>query len=362
MAIDPVAPRTRRAVLAASLGGAAAFVAQAVARPLQARAADNDDVLVGGEYTSSSVTKITGTTDVGIWGGSGTNAGLLGTSTSGPGVHGETTSGIGVRGLSSGGAAGVKGENTVNPGVHGQSVRTGVRGVSTNVNISDSASCAGLKGEASYGYGVWGDSELGAGVYGHSPVNIGVVGVCDGESAGVSGQSTLGSGVFASSNATDSAALFAHSAGNSTAVFGYSGDDQPAMPVKVGVYGHATQDAAARGVLGTSTSGQGVRGEATSGSGVMAVATSGYALRSSGRVRFEKSAGIATIPAGANSILVAPGINLTATSAVLATLQDSAGGTTTVHRVRVYTTTDEFRIYLTANATAAVKVAWFVLS
>ncbi len=55
-----------------------------------------------------------------------------------------------------------------------------------------------------------------------------------------------------------------------------------------------------------------------------------------------------------------PGIDLTATSAVVATLQGSAGGTTTVHRIAVNATADTFTIYLTANATAAVKVAWHV--
>lgn len=48
------------------------------------------------------------------------------------------------------------------------------------------------------------------------------------------------------------------------------------------------------------------------------------------------------------------------TSAVVATLMGSAGGTTTVHRVVVNATADTFTIYLTANATATVTVAWHV--
>ena len=56
-----------------------------------------------------------------------------------------------------------------------------------------------------------------------------------------------------------------------------------------------------------------------------------------------------------------PGIDVTTTSAVVATLQGSAGGKTTVHRVSVSTTGDTFTIYLTANATSSVKAAWIIL-
>ena len=78
------------------------------------------------------------------------------------------------------------------------------------------------------------------------------------------------------------------------------------------------------------------------------------------RVKLEKSVGIATVSAGSNHVTVTPGIDVTTTSAV-ATLQGSAGGKTTVHRVSVSTTGDTFTIYLTATATTSVKVAWFIL-
>jgi hypothetical protein len=116
-----------------------------------------------------------------------------------------------------------------------------------------------------------------------------------------------------------------------------------------------------RGVRGVGSSGYGVAGYATSGIAVHGQATSGYALRTDGRVRLDKSAGIATIASGANNVLVTPGIDLTSTSAVLATLQGSAGGATTVQRVAIDTTANTFRIYLTANAMASVNVAWLVL-
>jgi hypothetical protein len=59
--------------------------------------------------------------------------------------------------------------------------------------------------------------------------------------------------------------------------------------------------------------------------------------------------------------LVVPGIDLVSTSAVVATLQGTAGGTTTVRYCVVNTTDNRLRIYLTANATADVKGAWLVL-
>ena len=153
---------------------------------------------------------------------------------------------------------------------------------------------------------------------------------------------------------------------------GPSNSGTPTAPGKTGVFGIATQDFAARGVHGKTTVGQGVRGEATTGFGVRGVTTggtalsghdlTGYALRTDGRIKFDKSAGSATVAAGSNSVLVTPGIVLTTSSTVLATLQGSAGGTTTVHRVAINTTTNQFRIYLTANANTSVKVGWLVCS
>jgi hypothetical protein len=161
--------------------------------------------------------------------------------------------------------------------------------------------------------------------------------------------------------------------GTSVGVQGYSGTGSlPAAPARTGVYGNAGVAAssrgvsgranAGRGVYGQATTGSGVYGQATSGSGLYGVAASGYALRTSGRVKLEKSAGWTTITAGTKSKTVTPGVDLATSSAVVATLQGSAGGTTNGHRVTVDATANTFTIYLTANATADVKVAWILLS
>jgi len=126
-------------------------------------------------------------------------------------------------------------------------------------------------------------------------------------------------------------------------------------------------------VRALAATGTAVRAAVTTGSGLFATTTTGTAvfaqtdgsrvgtaLRTNGRVRFDNSVGIATIAVATSSVTVTPGIDLSATLAVVAALQDSAGGTTTIHRCVVNATTDTFTIYLTAKATAAVKVAWHV--
>jgi hypothetical protein len=298
VSIEMSQPRSRRALLAAAAGAAAATVASALDRPGLVSATDGQAVVVGGEYTATSVTKFDTTT---------TYAGALsGTSDTGVGVYGSSTSYV----------------------------------------------------------GVYGNSDAGTGVHGLSTSDIGVYGY---------------------SSATAKPAVLGQAKGGSTGIQGYSGTvtGLPAPTAKTGVYGYAAQDTAARGVIGQTTVGQGVRGVATTGYGVRGVVSSGIgasgyattgtavlatsanpkvgtALQAIGKVKFDNSVGIATIAAGTSSVTVTPGIDLTATSAVVATLQGSAGGTTAVRCVTVNATADTFTIYLTATATAAVKVAWHV--
>ena len=204
----------------------------------------------------------------------------------------------------------------------------------------------------------------GVGVSGESPSGVGVFGT-----------STSGIGVYCSNNSISMPAAAGQSWGNGTGVQGYSGSaSRPAAPAKTGVYGYAGQDANARGVYGATTVGYGVYGVATTGTGVRGIVTSagtggffatgspssGTGLRAQGRVRFDHAAGIATIASGASSVLVTPGTDLQTTSAVVATLMGNAGGSTTVKRVSLDSATNKFTIYLTANSTASVQVAWHV--
>jgi hypothetical protein len=125
-------------------------------------------------------------------------------------------------------------------------------------------------------------------------------------------------------------------------------------PQGTGVYGYSQA---------TSGFAVGVQAITDSADGAGLYATGvGIALWAKGRVRLEKSSGKATIAAGTKSVVVTPGIDLTAATHIIATLNGSPGGTTTVQRVAINTVTDKFTIFLTANTINAVKVAWLVLS
>jgi hypothetical protein len=200
------------------------------------------------------------------------------------------------------------------------------------------------------------------------------------------GISAGGSGVTGENQTPGGCGIWGRSQGNGVGVFGWSQavgtEFGIQLPTKTGIFGRAIQDATAIGVRGESTSGRGVQGTATTGFGVRASAAagtgvyatattgtavyaatgglkSGTALRTVGKVRFDNSVGIATVAAGNSSITVTPGIDLTATSAVVATLQGPAGGAL-VARVSTNATTDKFTIYLTRSTTVAAKVAWHV--
>jgi hypothetical protein len=175
-------------------------------------------------------------------------------------------------------------------------------------------------------------------------------------------------GVSTTSDRPNGMGVWGRSTGNGTGIYGWSqligtefGFEPPA---KTGVHGRAIQDASSRGVTGETTAGRGVNGVATTGAAGYFATTDprkGYALRAVGRVKLDKCAGVTTIVAGTKSKTVTPGIDVVATAAVVATLQGSPGGTTTVQRVSLSPTADTFTIYLTANTTADVKVAWIIL-
>jgi hypothetical protein len=306
MALDTTALNSRRALLAAALGGAAAFVAQALGKPLPSRAADGQAVVVGGEYSASSVTMFTNST------GNGSPA-LWGASTAtGDGVHGESNSGNGVRAVSQTG--------------------TGLEAVSGDG--------AGVIGISDTDYGVDGFSSFGSAVHGanFATNQPAIIGRNFGSSTGVLGVSSLNQSI-------------------------------PPIPVKTGVYGYAVQDANARGVYGHTTAGQGVRGEATSGLGVRGFATSGaaasfeattgWAIQSSGRVSFGKVSGVATIAAGTSTKTVVPGVDLSSTTFVLLTPRANLG--TRALWYSVDTTANSFTIRVSSNVAGSAAIGWLVV-
>lgn len=122
--------KSRRALLAGALGGFGAWAVSAVGRASPVRAADGETVLVGGEYQSSSVTKISNMANSGIV--------LQGESSSGTGVAGNSSSFYGMQATSNTGS-----------GV-GAFSSTGV----------------GAYGASGSHRGVWGFSDTGTGLFG----------------------------------------------------------------------------------------------------------------------------------------------------------------------------------------------------
>ena len=159
-----------------------------------------------------------------------------------------------------------------------------------------------------------------------------------------------------------------------TAVYGQSGDGFAlTAPAKTGVYGVADQDATARGVSGKSVSGTGVHGQTTSGKGVIGTASgstgtgvnalathkNGFAVRASGRVNFAKISGVATIAAGATTVVITPGTDIVTTSYVIVTPQADPG--TRRFWATVNATTDQITIRTNVSAASAIKVAYLIL-
>ena len=173
---DESSPRSRRALLAAAAGGAAALAAQA-ALPLTAVAADPNDVVLGAPNASTTPTSIANSTN-GSDGFAVTSVGL------GIGVAGTSTGTAGVRGVSIDGSGAATADITAYTGVYGWS--------------------PAFPDTSGVGTGVWGDSED-FGVYGSGSVGVygwGGVGVIA-ESASTSNPALIAYGATTSSPALE---------------------------------------------------------------------------------------------------------------------------------------------------------------
>lgn len=347
--------RSRRAVLAAGLGAAAASAAQAVGRPMPVAAAGDDgqNLVAGGFYDDvQSQTTIANqaNNEIVLWvasnagGAGGAGTAVVGNSASGTGVHGLTGFGIGVRAESTGGSAlyavsasgtAVSATGGTGPGVNAYSgSHWAVRGRTNATTFS------AIQGESN------GNRTGVLGYSGHSeatPTALAEVGVYGHTNVSAAGRGVVGS-----------------SAGG-TGVHGFSGTSA-APPAKVGVYGHAAQDSTARGVLGRSTSGQGVRGEATTGAALYGSASgkSGFALKTSGRLSLGKVSGVATIAAGATASPAIPtGVAIASTAYVIVSPQSDPG--TRRFWATKDTATDTVTLRTNTTSASAIKVAWILV-
>jgi len=378
----PGAPVTssRRAVIASGLGAAVGFLASALGRPAPTDATNGDPMTLGSSTnTAANTTKVTiATDDMSTFWAVGTGArdiGVRGTGGNfGTGVYGEASGagGKGLHGYADG--TGVYGESNADDGV------SGVTFASTGAGVSGFAPNAGkgLWGSSTGGVGVLGDSDTSIGVSGTSDSWIGVSGSSaslygvygeangSGSAAvGVHGTSTNGIGILAKSKSPDQPGGIGWSGNNSTGLQGISNGyeaNPPTPRAKTGVMGQATQDSASLGVLGISTTGTGVRGEATSGAALRGTASgkAGYAVRGSGRVRFEKVSGVATIAANATSVKITPGTDVTTGSFVLLTAQSNIGSRSLYYTVDA--AGDTITIHISSSRTSSTVVAWLLLN
>jgi hypothetical protein len=269
----------------------------------------------------------------------------------------------------------------------GDTVRVGAShsGTSTTKIANTTNSKSVFRVQSNSGYCLVAESKTGTAMWGHTSTAgaAGVSGTNYGGGSGVHGTSASGNAVYgdgvagrgvmaesesflaleAMTKAVDQPALRAKSGGNSTGVMGFSGKDiwatPPAAKSKTGVYGHAVQDSASRGVWGRSNAGRGVFGEVTTGVGLFGIATTGHALATSGRVRLEKVSGVATLSAGSTSIVVTPGITVGASAFVLLTPRTDLEG-----RSYWYTTdpaNSSFTIHIGSARALASPFVWLLV-
>jgi len=242
--------RSRRAVLTAALGAAAATVMGALGKPRPVRGAGDDGQVIN---VGDSLLDVQATTNLANSAnnntvlycasnsnlGFGAGAGVFGYSALGHGLRGHTGSGRGVSGYSSGAGVGTRGESVNGIGVLGYS--TSVQGV-----VGTSAGASGV--------GVQGSTGSGTGVYGSATSGVGVLGTGQGRP------------VFGDGGSSGYAAVTGRALAGTTGVLGYSGADfVPNAKAKTGVFGVAKQDTNSRGVWGYSPAGHGIHGSTDTG-------------------------------------------------------------------------------------------------
>jgi hypothetical protein len=194
MAVDTVSPRSRRAILAATLGGLAGTVLVRLGGPEPARATNGGAIILGnspsgtldgiGTNEASATTAISTTGGTGFWATSPSGIGLVGNSTSSIGVFGSSNSSSGVYGTSTS-YVGVYGQSDGYIGVFGSSSSTERAGVAGHA-VSNSSGVEGYSGPNTFpvakaktgvfglanldkdSRGVFGDSPAGHGIHGHS--------------------------------------------------------------------------------------------------------------------------------------------------------------------------------------------------
>lgn len=303
--------RSRRAVLGAALGGAAAVAAQTLARPLPAAAASGDPALIGAANSGDAPTSFENTDDgetslAGIHGAAGT--GVDASSVAGTGLNATSTTGPAIMAIST--------DPTPSDGSADPSHRNGI--FAAVGDISDARTTTDEFGVYSYAD----VSAASVGVVGESFQGGGVLGLGD---TGVSGFGAT-QGVLAAGSwgvyATGAVGLVGDVNASGVGVYGFTGASTiPNPPPGIGVYARAESN------------GQ-------------------LALRVQGRAKFSRSGRVSM--RGATRTVHVSGVSK-ANTLVVATLQSSVAG---VYVTSVVPATGSFKIHLSRSPGKSVSVGW----
>jgi hypothetical protein len=300
MALDPTDRRSRRALLASAVGGAAAVAAAQLARPLSAAAGDPNDVVMNQDNPTTALTSITqGTAGLGAFAGSspdgvGVHGALTGTTSTWAGV-------VGTCGDVTGSAFEIA--SPITP------LDTGVYGFAAQTDIST---------------GIWGEAAQGgyAGVFGTGPT-------------GVEGQGSIGVAGFGDN--FDAASIGGLFIGEARAVVAMS-------DLRTGVHAH----------VGTGTPPADLATTALFGS---VTSTTQVGLEARGRVRFPNRSGRVKMLKGRYYVDVSVA-GVTSSNYGFATLATYRSGRW-VAAVVCYT--GKVRILLNGTLTADAYVNWIAL-
>lgn len=319
MAMDPTERRSRRALLASAVGGAAALAATQLAKPLSAAAADPNDVALNQDNSSTALTSISqATADTG--GFKATASGI------GTAIEGSSPAGIGVRGSVTGAAV----------------TFAGVIGTSGDLSGSalEGASLIEPLDAGVYGYAA--QSEISTGIWGEAPAS-GLSGVYGSGPTGVYGSG--GTGVEGDGE------------------WGVAGFGDPDVPTSIG----GLFVGEGRGVVGISDQRTGVHAHVGTGTppatlGTTALfgsvsATNQVGLEARGRIRFPNRSGKVKMRKG-RYYQDFPVGGMSSTNSAYATLATYRSGRW-VAAVVCYT--GKIRIYLNTKLTADTYVNWIVL-
>jgi hypothetical protein len=376
--MDPVTPRSRRAVLAGALSGVAAAVASSLVRPSMVGATDHSPLIVGEANTATLQTTLTnstaGATTLSAV-ATGTGSAILATGLAGRGITGSTQTGIAVRAVSA----------STGYAVYATSASSiSVLGVAGSALPTTAFGSVGVVGFRADGTGVWAASNTGTALKATSG----------------------GQGADFSSTSATLPSLVSKSTGGTVGVVGLGGSFAPAAyPDGVGVLGD-NPGASGVGVWGRSADGTAILGESNTGyaleaygavgvyasggavgvigdvdhatgvqgwTGVAVAPASGInvgvwagaengrtALQTQGVVRMNRS-GKTTVAVGTSTKkIIVPG-GITATSLGFANIQVNRSGFY-VRSVVMGTADSSITIYLNANVTtSAITVAWVVI-